>query len=273
MKNQFKVFYNLLLLLFVAGILFGITSCNKENDEPAPDIPPLSTFLMDFAGFEDDDTTGYRSVETYKNWWWAASHVKVWNTLIKVGLAIPVASFAESFKHEAIYDPESGTWTWSYNFWTGGVAHKAELHASMDTQGILWEMFISKEGAYTNFQWYYGISGTDGRSGFWQLNNNPTDNQPLLLITWNRNPDDGTADIKYENIVPGGAENGGYIHYGITNETPYNAFYDIFNKGQDKLMNIQWHFPNLEGQVKDPVHYGDAEWHCWNELLQDTQCP
>ena len=273
MKSRMKRFPNVLALILIAAILLGIQSCNKDNNEPAPQIPPVSTFLMDFEGFQDDDTTGIRGIETCKNWWWAATHVKVWNTLIKVGLAIPVASFVESFNHEAVYDPESGTWTWSYNFWVHGIAHKAELNASLVTEGIMWEMFISKDGEYSNFLWYYGISGTGGTDGYWQLYNNPTDNQPLLLITWNRDPVNGTADIKYENIVPGGAENGGYIFYGITNNTPYNAFYDIFNKGQDNMINIQWHLPNLEGQVKDALHFGDEGWHCWNNLLQDTSCP
>jgi len=271
--NYKKHFNKILAILLAGSILFSVSSCKKDEDKPAPEIPPESTFVMEFKGFENDDTTATRDIETYQNWWWAASHVKVWNTLIKIGLAIPTASFLESFKHPAIYDPGSDSWTFTYNFWVLGIAHKATLHASIVAEGILWEMFISKDGEYTDFLWYYGVSDPLNHEGYWVLNNNPQNNQPLLEITWHRDPAGGTADIKYENILPGGAENGGYIYYGLTNDTPYNAYYNIYNKSADNLKNIEWHLTNIEGRVKDPVHFGDPDWHCWNNLFQDTTCP
>ena len=72
------------------------------------------------------------------------------------------------------------------------------------------------------------------------VNYSPDNSYPLLGILWHRNPEEATADIRYTNIVPGGAENGGYIYYGIRDNLPLDAFYDIYNKSQDNLITIQW---------------------------------
>ena len=55
----------------------------------------------------------------------------------------------------------------------------------------------------------------------------------MIGIEWHRDTEAGTADIKYTNIVPGGPENGGYIHFGVTGGYPHDAFYDIYNKGKE----------------------------------------
>ena len=53
---------------------------------------------------------------------------------------------------------------------------------------------------------------------------------------------------------------------------PYDAMYDIFNKGQNNLTEIKWNRTSKDGRVKDPAHFGDEDWHCWNHLLEDTTC-
>ena len=67
-----------------------------------------------------------------------------------------------------------------------------------------------------------------------------------------------TGDIKYTNIIPGGAENGGYIYYG-TQTGDMTRFYDIFNKGQDNLTEIEWNHTDYHGHVKDPNKFGDSD--------------
>lgn len=260
------------ILLTVLMSIIVLSGCKDEENKPAPEIPPVSTLSMDFSGFPDTDTLSQRDMETYHNWWWAATNVFVWNTFVTIGMAIPVASFMEAFNHEAIYDPDSDNWTWSYNFTAGGIVHLASLHASIVTDSVLWQMYISRQNSYTDFLWYYGKSSLLATGGYWIMYKNAFDPQPLLNITWHRNPALGTEDIKYTNISPGDAENGGYISYAVTTDTPYDAFYDIFNKGKDNLTSIEWKRPDLEGRITDPMHFGDMEWHCWNQLHQDILC-
>ena len=95
---------------------------------------------------------------------------------------------------------------------------------------------------------------------------------PFLSIEWNRNVEQNTADIKYTNIMPGDAASGSYISYGKTNDDPYNRFYDIFGQQENRNINIEWNYENLFGRIKDSLHFGDPDWHCWNEQLFNIDC-
>jgi len=105
-KTAFKTGF---LALAFAVIISG---CKKDEEKTAPAIPPASTFTMDFSGFSNPgDTNSSREVTTYHNWGYAYLNVISWNTLITVGLAVPVAAFNESFNHQAVYHPDNNNWT------------------------------------------------------------------------------------------------------------------------------------------------------------------
>lgn len=274
-----KVF-SLVIVLSAFSLLFLV--CSKDTSEPEegpPAIPPTSAFIMDFTDFTSQDTTGSAffknlSVDealSFRNWGWAATNVFIWNTLLTVGLAVPVASYIEAFNHEAVKQP-NGKWLWSYNFIVLGTMHTAELYGYKDGERVKWEMYISKHEFYTRFLWYYGYANIQVTQGKWTLNNNPNKPDSLLSIVWERNPDNSTAQIKYKNVVPEGPENGGYIHYGITTNTPYDAFYAVYNKGLDNLTNIEWSRATKEGRVSDFHHFQDTDWHCWGPNLEDVDC-
>ena len=258
------------------------TGCNtgiQPGDGQPPEIPPASTFVMDFGDFADGGAPG-RVLDPNDpaagqgipggNWGWAAMNVGVWNVIITVTLAVPVAAFLESFNHVPEQQPD-GSWVWSYEVNVAGVIHTAELHALAVGGDIEWNMFISKDGSYTDFNWFSGVSNLVGTEGTWTLNKDPDAPTQLVGIEWHRNPQDETGDIKYTNIVPAGPENGGYIFHGITAEA-LDAFYEIFNKGQDNVTNVEWNRTTKDGRVKDPAHFGDGDWHCWHTGLQNTGC-
>ena len=120
---------------------------------------------------------------------------------------------------------------------------------------------------------YYGGSNLPATEGYWILKKNPSDPTDLLRIDWQRDLAEGTHDIKYTNIVPGGPENGGYIFHGVTTEEPYDLFCEIYNKGKDNHTYIKWSSITKEGQVKDGSHFGDSGWHCWDSEHLDVECP
>ncbi len=132
-------------------------------------------------------------------------------------------------------------------------------------------MYISKENVYVDFLWYTGTSLTDGTEVDWILHEGPNKSGELLSIEYNKTSDN-TGNIKYMNIVPGGAENGGYIMYSNDSETALNAYCYIYNKGQDNLTEIEWNQTVKNGRVKEFKHFQDNEWHCWDEKLQDAVC-
>ena len=272
-----KFFNHKLLKYFIISItvfLFLNTGC-KKKDEPAPDIPPKSTFVMDLSDFSSSDKS---ILADSSNWGFAALNVGFQNIVITVNLIVPVAAFVECLNHEAEYHPDDETWTWSFSFVAGSATYTAELLADLVNDQVHWEMRISKSNSFSNYLWYEGDSKVNRTEGTWTLYrdtvtpNVPTNSIPFVGILWHRNTSDGTCDIKYTNIIPNGPENGGYITYGITNQTPYDAFYDIFNKGQVNLTEIEWNRTNKDGRVRDSLHFGDTNWHCWDTTLVNDTC-
>ena len=54
---------------------------------------------------------------------------------------------------------------------------------------------------------------------------------------------------------------------------PYQAFYDIYNKGQDNLIEIEMNTNTQEGRVRNLQHFGNEDWHYWDSHLRDTVPP
>lgn len=264
----------------ILGICFSIvlifSSCSKDEANapgPTPDLPPVSSFVMDFSDFENADTTkALKSNLGYQNWGYSAANVFVWNTIITITFAVPVAAFYESFHHEGVWDPDLNAWVWSYNFVAVGVTHLAQLRGSLVEGGVKWEMYISKDNAYSDVLWYWGISNLANNEAEWHLNANPQNLEEIIAIEWNKNIVTGEANIKYTNVEAGAQEEGGYIIYGIANSEYYNAFYDIYSANLDNMLEIQWHRTQNYGRVKNELHFNDADWHCWDENFLDTDC-
>lgn len=277
MKTSKKIFSHFARIIFGLGFTLAIifSSCSKDESAPGPtpDLPPASSFVMEFSDFENADTTkSFKSSLGYQNWGYSASNVLVWNTVISITFAVPVAAFYESFHHEGVWDPGLNAWVWSYNFIAVGVTHMAQLRGSLVEGGVKWEMYISKNNAYNDVLWYWGISNLTNTEAEWHLNANPQNLEEIIAIEWNKNIETGEANIKYTNVEAGDEEEGGYIIYGIADGEYYNAFYDIYSAKLDNLLEIQWHRTLKYGRVKNELRFSDTNWHCWDENLLDVIC-
>jgi hypothetical protein len=260
------------LMLVTAVIQQG---CKKDHGEP-PSLPPQSSFVMNFTDLDSSMVSPkfmkVDSVGEYDNYLYAAGNVVAWNVIISVGLAVPVASFVHAFSYQGVWDNQDNAWEWKYDF-TVFNTYSAKLKATVSGNAAHWEMYISQQNGFQDFLWYEGDSYLDNTQGTWTLYDNPNSNQPLLGIVWHNNTNtNGTSDITYTNIVPGGAENGGYISYGITDDSTYNAYYDIYNKGKNNLTRIKWNITNKDGSVSDSLHFGDSDWHCWDVDYKNRIC-
>lgn len=256
-----------LCVVFTMALLF-FTSCEPVEDIPnAPQLPPTSSLVMDF----NDNLFGTGKTEGTEgdNLNFAAASIGIWNTILTIQMAIPVAAFVHAFDYEADY--ADGTWTWAYDYNFGFVQHSARLEGRIVGDDAHWSMFISKNGEYTDFLWFTGISALDGTDGTWALNANPNAPTAFIAIDW-ANPGDGTQTIRYSNAIVGNPDNGSYIEYGVNSAADLDAHYHIYSSAQDNLLEIQWNRATLVGQLKAPWHFGDESWHCWNELLEDIEC-
>jgi len=295
------VIHTLYKLVMAGMCLIVLLSCACTNGNNVtirastpPQIPPRESFVMDFNDFTTTTdtavnherpvklvsfrkTTGENYASTVyafgdrSNWNYAAFNVGFWNIFGVLGLAVPVASFIEAFKYSPIQQPDY-SWVWKYNVPVLNSVFEAELHGKYIDNGVRWEMYISKQGEYTGFLWYYGESDFPASKGFWILKNKPSNPSDLLRIDWYRNLAQKTNEIKYTNIVPGGSENGGYISYTFTTSSSFDSTYIIFNKGQNQTTYIEWNSSTQAGRVKDSIHFSDDNWHCWDSQHINSHC-
>ena len=256
---------------------FLLPSCDKEKDETPPLLPPESSMVIDFSDFHQNTKSDFNSLpemqSEYTSWYWlnAAAHVTVWNIIITVGLAVPVAAFWESFNHQGVYQGNK-EWAWTYDVTAADAVYSADLHGTIKDTSVLWEMYVSKSGQFEDFLWYYGEVNHANTHGYWIMNDNPQGQSQLLRIDWTRVSEADIAEIKYTNVQPGGAENGGYIQYGILADEVYDRFYDIYVASTQRLVNIKWSTLTKEGRIKDPYTYQDENWRCWDTNLLDIVC-
>ncbi|HRX86500.1 MAG TPA: hypothetical protein P5572_15870 [Phycisphaerae bacterium] len=272
-------------LIVAAGLintaLLNTAGCNSAAppaDTP-PDVPPQSTMLMDFSALPGTDAKATARVQQPfpgTTALYAGGNLVVWNTIITVTLAVPVAAFVASFNTDPV-QLDDGRWQWSYSFMAAGDEFTAKLQADVSNNGVDWFMLVSRSGAYTDFEWFTGHSNLAGTTGAWTLNyppgNDPENPRQFIFIEWSRDANGDTAQIKYTNVTENAPENGGYIEYGITDNTTYDAFYTIASAGDDHTIAIEFNTDTIAGRVRDEIHFNDADWHCWDTDFQNTECP
>lgn len=273
MMHFIKIF-PILLAIVAVGL---IVSCEDENSlnpgNQAPTIPPQSSMIINFDDFPDTSSLSKLDFSqlTNRNWGWAAHNIVFWNSVLTLTLAIPVAAFVESFNHQPVKQPD-GSWLWQYSVTQQEPIYTAKLYGKTVAEGVEWKMLITKEGEYTDFEWFTGFSNLPLTEGTWTLNKDPNSPSPFLFIEWHRNVQEETANVKYSLITPTSPADSSFIFYGKTNEVLFNRFYQIYNAENNNLIDINWNYEQYFGRVKDAIYFEDENWHCWDEKLDDQDC-
>ncbi len=246
-------------MFFLAIVL--ISGCEKEKKSTAPQLPPLTSFALPVENF-----TAAKSDGPYANFLAAVAVTGYWNNVLATYLAVPVASYAEAFNHDAVR-LDNNTYEWTYEVTVNDTVYTANLLAFLETEGVTMEMHISQAGGFQDFVWYSGSFNYTRTEGEWIIQDNPENNASWMNIAWHHDWDKKTFDIKYTNIYPTGEYKDSYINYGIRTDNPYNAFYEIYNSVQDKTYAIDFNTTSHEGRI-----YYDALYHCWDSNYQDIIC-
>lgn len=269
-----KNFVKITLVLFLAAIFacsIIITGCKKKEKEVPPPIPPKSTMAIDVSNF--GGTSQKNVLDTNQNWNRAAFTVGVWNAILFVNLAVPVTAFIESFKHTPV-QLSDGTWEWTYSGWAFLQNYSAKLQGKTDGSQISWKMYLSVTGKFSNFLWFTGTSNTEGTLGTWDLNKDPDMPQPYIHIDWSRDNSLGTASVKYTDVLATDTVwYNGYVQYGLTTNSPNNAYYTIYKASTGSTTNIEWNTTAKDGRIKSHEWYSDDQWHCWNSSHMNIVCP
>ncbi len=254
------------------------TACGSVTDpgEEAPTLPPDVSMVIDFSSFASGESAlsnvSPSSTQVGINWTRAAASIVVWNIALSVTLVTPVAAFIAA-ANQTPERQEDGSWMWAYDFSVGAVSHTARLEGRFVPQGVQWQMFLTKDGEYSNFLWYSGTSGLLATEGQWNINLHPSNPTPFLQIDWTRDFTTNIGEIRYTNVVPAAAENGGYINYGLVVSSTFDAFYEVSNAENGNMTSIEWSRSSQNGRVRAEHLYQDTNWHCWNGTLDDVVCP
>ena len=257
-----------------------MASCAKDNPSDqltqAPNLPIVESMVMPFEILNELDTTGIAETgeienrASYKNWTYAAVHLYVWNAIVTAELAIPVATLAEAFNHDPQVDGEY--YVWSYDIEDNNEHYFLKLFAKLanSQEGIEWEMVVDLEGEYSDFSFYTGLTSFDNTNASWTIYGAPQNPFPFLQIDYDVDSDD--ASIRYTNVIPGHKDKGNYIEARSTVSGEMNRQYDINKGAPEDFLRIRWNEPNHYGQVSEQTHFGDNDWHCWDEMGIDTSC-
>ncbi|MBN1182495.1 MAG: hypothetical protein JXB49_09430 [Bacteroidales bacterium] len=259
-------------VLFIFTALLISSACKKDEDkETPPDLPPQASFVFDMSKFPSQKKAADIFELTKINFTYAYIQVAWWHTFLNVGMLVPAASFVEAFKHEPVKE-SPGHWVWSYTFIINSITYTASLHGVIVGSKVEWAMYISGGGGMVDFLWYTGESNLDGTAGMWILNRSVDNPVEMLQIDWSWNASVETGEIQFTNIVDGDDDYGSYIHYGLTENADYNAFYIINLESTQKYTEIEWNTETYEGHIMDTTAYHDEEWHCWDANLNDINC-
>jgi hypothetical protein len=271
---------NLLALFLIAILAVSMTtSCKKEKGNP-PTLPIASSMTIDFSNFEASSKSagmvlpkGVNEI----NWDYAALVASYWDAIITGTLVVPVTAYKLAIDQTPTY-VSTKTWKWSYTASVASVSYTARLTGEITSSNVVWNMYLSESGGYSDFKWFTGTSSLDGTSGQWILNISPTNDNPILQINWYKSSTD-IDSIRYtyvRTLTDSGASdpfNGSYIKYGLTTGT-YNAYYNVYFYYLTGFYNanIDWSTTGIIGKVQCLNYFGDNNWYCWDANHVDATC-
>ena len=265
-----KIFISLLLMSFV----LLSTSCDKENVDERPDLPPVESMVMDFDDFQTNPTPGTKDIAySYTSFVNAFTNVAFWNAFTTISLAVPVTSYGIALQQTPEYIGDD-TWEWSYEFNIDVANYTATLTGQrLSNETFSMEMNIAPTSLPAlKMKYFDGVCRYDHTHAEWNLYvNAQATTVKVLEVEWTKDYETEDASMKYTYVEPGKAEEGSFILWEYDDDAAYDASYTIDLAAG--VINIEWDTDTKAGRIMNPLFFEDSSWHCWNDLLQDTECP
>jgi len=269
-----KSLRNGVIVFLSLGVIFLGTSCESEPVEDRPDLPPISSFIMDYSDFDEPASNLKAAVPSFANFTHAYGNIVFWNAFTTVTLALPVTAYAYALNKEPEY-MGNNKWEWSYDFKHNNIDYKATLTAErMNNEEFSADMSINlKALPGKGVTWFDGVIRYDHTHAGWNLYKNENASAiKIIEVDWSRNYETDEGTMKYTLVEPGHEEEGSYIMLEIVTPDPeiIDAAYTISLAAGD--IDIEWNRTTKAGRVADPVHFQDDLWHCWDYTLVDAVC-
>lgn len=258
-------------------LILLVTACKKDKGDP-PVLPPAESMTIDFSNFDNQQakTATFTKGTENSNWFTAAGIAATWKIIIGTTLIVPVTAFRTAIDQTPVFVSEK-TWQWTYNATVASATYHAKLTGVIGGTDVTWKMQITKDNAFTDFVWFEGTSKIDGTGGQWTLYESNANPVKVLQIDWTKTGN-SVGTVKYTYIKTGETFNGSYIEYGLTTNTPYNAYYRIHyynlnsaNASKFSDFDVEWSTTNHNGRLKSS-DYLLGTWFCWNEQKINATC-
>lgn len=263
---------SMVAVILIFSLMLSFTACDKEPVEKRPELPPMESLVMDFSDFADEPGGTKGTLVTYGNFTHSYLTVLFWNVSSAVSLGLPVAAYGHALQQEPGYLGDY-TWEWSYDFKFEGMDYRAILTGTrINNEEFSMEMVIALAILPDEkVKWFDAVVRYDHTHALWNLYKE--DEKKMIEAEWNKNFETEAGDLRYSYVEADQEETGSFIKIQYKPGEVYDAAYTISLSTGTTL--IEWNTESKEGRVKDPLKFGDSEWHCWdskNKGLADKVC-
>ncbi|WP_370086123.1 hypothetical protein [Ekhidna sp.] len=259
----------LAILLIPMTLLWSCSDDDGSAQDPQPNMPPESSMAPNFENFEDD---GGR-MAAVNNWAYAATSVGVYSAILYSNLVVPVTAFRVGLNQNATYNTETELWIWEYDVNVAGKgSYNVRLTADVDGSDVDWTGYISLSGVFEDFVWFEGESNLEATAGSWTLYESPQSPSAWLTVNWTDNESTEVSTSTF-TIQKAGDFFGSSISYEANANADYNRGVTIVDTNASNTIDVDWNHPSGEGRVKSEAHFQNTAYHCWDDTLNDTDCP
>lgn len=257
------------LFLSLSVIFWSCDSSDENSQDPQPVLPPDYSMAPNFDSFE---TEGSQRNQTIEHWFYSAINISVYSAILTGGLAVPVTAFKATINETPFFDRDAGLWTWESSFSANSNDFSVRLTADVVGGNVNWKGYVSSNSnAMEDFVWFEGQSSVDGNNGSWTLYESPQNPTAWISTEWSRNEDRTVANADF-TIEKEGELEGSYIYYNRDDNSDFDRSVEISNNQSTDLIEVAWNSESKVGRVKSENYFGDTDFHCWDENLQDVNC-
>ncbi|MEQ9303172.1 MAG: hypothetical protein RJQ14_04590 [Marinoscillum sp.] len=266
----------IIFLGFLIAVSVLMVGCGEDVENPGnpPELPPKASLTANLGNFPQNEDGRVDETNAKGNFLFAAVNVGFWQTLVGAAIVIPAAAFEAAFDESFEYVASERKWKSSYTVGTSGSLISAELYAENKGETVGWEMYLSQEGQFDRFLWFTGESRVDNTGGEWILYTTPADPKEVLHIDWDRNGAD-FINSKYVMVDSESSKEGSFIEYGLSTEADFTHYYEVSvvdTEGDDYDAFILFNETTTEGRIKSEAYFGDSDFRCWDDGLEDIDC-
>ena len=227
------------------GMLLLNYGCKKEETASGPALPPIESFAVNI----DDFVSQTKVIDPSYNYNLAVSALTYWNGVLIANLGVPIAVYATALQQTPVQFDED-TWIWSFNKEVLSITYTAELEATVTSDSVFVEMYISQQDGFQDFLWYEGKFDKERTGGEWTIYYSPEFPDDVWLgIEWEIDWDAETFSTKYTVIQESNDYYGSYIEFGLTDDATYNAYYDLYDSFEEVLYTIDYNTTTTAGRI------------------------